>query len=141
MKDIRLDPARDARMSGAIRAATGDTPLEREALRALHERIMGAARPQLSQHRNARPSWIDYAAAWSRTIIPIGVATALVAASCLVWLSVNAPKSPAGTVEHVAMLGAATNAVSSGDLIDLAISDVDMPAPPAPDRAQRARIR
>ena len=141
MKDFRRDSARDPRMGAAIRAVAGDTPLEREALRALHERIMGAARPQLSQQRNARPSWLDYAAAWSRTIVPIGVATALVAASCLVWLSVNAPKSSPGTVEHVAMLGAATNVVSSGYLIDLAISDVDMPAPPRSSRTARARPR
>lgn len=144
MKNSRPNSERDPRMVQAIRAVTGDTPLGRDELNALHGRIMGAARPYLAQSRNARPSWVDYAAAWSRTIIPIGVATALVAASCLVWLSVNSPRSSAGTVEHVAMLGAATNAVSSGDLVDLAISDVDMPArptSPSPAAGARAPLR
>jgi hypothetical protein len=138
MNDPRTDPARDPRLARAIIDATGAGRFSADNLRALQDRITRAARPRLAEQREARPSWLDYATAWSRTIVPIGVATALVAASCLVWLSMQPREPRAGTVEHVAMLGAATNAVTSGDLVDLAISDVDMPAPP---RAPKARVR
>jgi hypothetical protein len=142
MNHGRLDPARDPRMARAIRAAGGDAPPRPDHMRALHDRITRAARPRLAEQRNGSPSWLDYAAGWSRTIVPLGVATAVVAASCLVWLTITPRQQAPGTVEHVAVLAAATNAAGSGDLIDLAISDVDMPASaPVPSSEPRVRFR
>lgn len=135
MKQIHADATPDPRMAEAIRAATGARHPSDADMAALHGRIVGAARPYLGARLSMRTSWLDYAAAWSRTIVPVGLATAVLAASCLVWLSASARRQTQNTVEHVAMLGAATNAVGSGDLVDLAISDVDVPA--APPRVQR----
>jgi hypothetical protein len=127
MKQIHGDATPDARMAEAIRAATGRSRSSEAELAALHGRIIHAARPYVDGRVSMRASWLDYAAAWSRTIVPLGLATAVLAASCLVWLSASARRVTPSNVEHVAMLGAATNSVSSGDLIDLAGSDFDVP--------------
>jgi len=127
MKQIHGDVTPDRRMADAIRAATGARRSSQADLDALQGRIMTAATPYMDARLSMRPSWLDYAAAWSRTIVPVGLATAVVAASCLVWLTSSARRSTPSNVEHVAMLGAATNSVSSGDLIDLAVSDVEVP--------------
>lgn len=127
MKRIQGDETPDPRMADAIRAAMPARPASDAELRALHGRIVTAAGPYMASRLSMRPNWLDYAAAWSRTIVPVGLATAVLAASCLVWLSTAAHRLRPSNVEHVAMLGAATNSVSSGDLIDLAASDVDVP--------------
>ena len=122
------DPRPDRELGLLLAGATrSDAPSEAQ-LRALSDRILAGAAPLLEQReQRARTIW-DYAERWSGTLIPLGVGAALAAGVCLFWLS-NGRDAAVTTMpaERVALLGAATNRVSSHDLLDLLTAD--SPAP------------
>jgi hypothetical protein len=115
-------PTRDRWLAGLLRKAglaNGSTPDERAALA---RRIMLAAAPLLEQ-RTASPAGVwDDLERWAGMLIPVGTFTALAAGVCLFWLSTRASAPLPVAVEQTALLGAATNAVSSHDLIDLLVT-------------------
>lgn len=123
-----VDPRRDRELAGLLRAAEPSGLPTDAQIRALSDRIRAAAAPMLEQRElRARTLW-DYAEYWSGTLIRLGVATAVAASVCLFWLS-NTRSAPAEVpAERVALIGAATNRVSSHDLLDLLTAE--SPAPP-----------
>jgi len=58
------------------------TPAQR---RNLKRRIEAAAAPHLAERAGGAPAWWEFAAGWARTLIPLGVATALAAAALMLW--------------------------------------------------------
>lgn len=127
MKHV-VDPRPDRELGELLAgAARSDAPSDAQ-VRALGNRILAAAAPMLEERElRTRTVW-DYADRWSGTLIPLGLAAALAASLCLFWLS-NGRDRAVATVpaERVALLGAATNRVSSHDLLDLLTAE--SPAP------------
>ena len=87
----------------------------------LARRIMAHATPMLDARRRGAGRWWEYAANWAGTLLPLGVAAALVATVCLAWSSgTSAPARP-HAVERTALLRVVTNRAPSGDLIDFVL--------------------
>jgi anti-sigma-K factor RskA len=124
----RIDPRRDRELADLLRSAAVSDPTTDVQLRALGERIRVAAAPLLAQREQRSRSVWDYAEYWSGTLIRVGVATAVAASVCLFWLSSNRSSTAPVPAERVALIGAATNRVSSHDLLDLLTAE--SPAPP-----------
>jgi len=124
----RVEPTRDRELAGVLRAAQlSDLPTNAQ-IRALSDRIRTAAAPMLEQRElRSRTIW-DYTEHWSGTLIRVGVATAVAASVCLFWLSSNRSAATDVPAERVALIGAATNRVSSHDLLDLLTAE--SPTPP-----------
>jgi hypothetical protein len=124
----RADPRRDPELGSFLRAAGLHETMTDAQIRALGDRIRAAAAPILERREQRSRTILDYAEFWSGTLIRIGVAAAVAAGVCLFWLSSNRSSTPRVTAERVALLGAATNRVSSHDLLDLLTAE--SPAPP-----------
>ena len=87
----------------------------------LARRIMTRATPLLDARRHGATSWWEYAAAWAGTLLPLGVAAALVASVCLAWSSAASTPARAHAPERTALLRAVTNPAESADLLDFAL--------------------
>jgi hypothetical protein len=123
----------DRELTDALRQfdhTAAPTPAE---LHALAHKIVSRARPLLQQRRAgtlARAlgrtaaqalAWWEYPAAWARTLIPLGVTTALMAVACILWASLaRLPVAPPGVATSVPMRGVeAENMVSQRVLYSL----------------------
>lgn len=116
------NPVRDRWLGGVLRqAGMDDVAVSPEQLRALTQRIVTAAGPMLDQRAAPNRTLWDYVERWADTLIPMGAFTALAAAACLFWLSTIHIAEPA-VGERTALIGAATNRVSSHDLVDLLVA-------------------
>jgi hypothetical protein len=100
-------------------------------LAALSGRILAAAAPILREREARNRTVWDYAERWSGTLLPLGMLTAVAAAMCLFVLSAQRePTIAPAPGPRVALLGAATNRMSSQKLIDLVVSvDASSPSP------------
>src|SRR5205085_3170956 len=76
---------------------------------ALARRIVTRATPLLDARRRGASSWWEYAAAWAGTLLPLGVAAALVATVCLAWSSAARAPARAHASERTALLRVITN--------------------------------
>lgn len=95
-----------------------------EQMTTLARRIMTRATPLLDARRRGAGRWWEYAAEWAGTLLPLGVAAALVASVCLAWTSaVNTPVRAHAT-ERTALLRVVTNRAESGDLVDFVLDPV-----------------
>lgn len=115
-KDSHLD----RELAGALRRLDPPavTPTQ---MAALARRIVTRATPMLDARRRGASRWWEYAANWAGTVLPLGVAAALVATMCLAWSSTaHAPVRP-HAFERTALLRVVTNRAPSGDLIDFVL--------------------
>lgn len=128
----------DRDIAGVLRAA-GSEPAFEGPLDNLATRIVAAAAPLLAARRQGyRPlMWWDYAAEWSRMLVPAGLT---VAAASVMMLWIMRPVRPVGA-ELAPVRGAAANvtpasrAASSTDVIDRAVEElVGSAAAPSPRR-------
>jgi len=115
----RHDLNRDRELSQALRRLDPAQPTRAE-MSALARRIVARATPLLDSRRRAT-AWWEYAAAWAHTLIPLGVATAVVAAACISWISTEPAAQPPRTGERIALLRAATSASGPHELVDLVL--------------------
>ncbi|MDB4876632.1 MAG: hypothetical protein JWM41_3078 [Gemmatimonadetes bacterium] len=121
------DPRRDEALAHVLRESRLSAPVTPARVRALSERIAAAAAPLLAERAGAgevrqRTVW-DYAASWSGVLLPAGVLTALAAGLCLFVLSAQRePSAPKLSRSRIALMGAATNRVSSQNLIDFLVA-------------------
>jgi hypothetical protein len=115
----RHDLNRDRELSQALRRLDPAQPTRAE-ISALARRIVARATPLLDSRRRATVWW-EYAAAWAHTLIPLGVATAVVAAACISWISTERTAQPPRTGERIALLRAATSASGPRELVDLVL--------------------
>ncbi len=122
---------RDAELSALLRDADGLPPASGPQLRALSARILTAAGPALdARAAGGRTIW-DYAERWSSVLLPVGAFTTLAAGLCLFVLAGSSePAVSRASTTRVALMGAATNNVSSQSLIDLLVA-ADAGAPTA----------
>ncbi len=94
---------------------------------ALARRILTGAEPLLAARRGAPPAWWEFTAIWSRTLIPIGVATAIAAAAAIFWTSRPARRAELPTVTtQDSLVGAVPHDPTSRHLLDLLVT----PSPP-----------
>lgn len=134
--DARRDARRDAQLQQLLADAGLTPPLPDERVRRLGERIITAAAPVLRERESAQRTIWDYADGWSSMLLPIGTLTAAAAAICLFVLSAQrVPAPPRLSSTRVALLGAATNRLSSQNLVDLLVSGDGTAA--APDSRAR----
>lgn len=119
------DRAREVDLTSALRRLDppGPTPA---AMSALGRRIVDRATPLLEARRRPGTAWWDHAAAWAGTLLPVGLATAIVAAG-IVWFSSIRQPDAALSAERVALLRAAANHSLSRELVELAL-DADTSA-------------
>lgn len=118
------EPARDREIREALQQLY--PPPSPERLRVLSRRIERRARPLLAARRRQPLTWWEYPAAWASTLLPLGLATALAAAACLLWISSDR-REPSKSLramspERVALLQAATRRSSAPELLDLVLS-------------------
>ena len=95
---------------------------------ALARRILAQGEPLLAARRGTPAAWWELTATWARTLIPVGVATALAAAAVIFWTSRQVrPAVPATIVTQDSLVGAVPRDPTSRDLIDLLVTP--SPAP------------
>ncbi len=125
-RDVSPDPAL-AGLLARFDAPASATAAERSALQ---RRIAQRAAPRLANRAGDAPPWWTFAADWARTLIPLGVATALVATTLLLW---NARGERHGlTIAPMAapdsLVGAAGRDVTSQRLLDDLVTPLPAPA-------------
>jgi hypothetical protein len=116
----RQDPKPDVDLAEILRRLDPPDPTPQQ-LSALARRIMTRATPLLEARRRSALAWWEYAAAWAGALLPLGVAAAVLAAACIVWLSGELPTVPHAS-ERVALLRAVTSQAPSRELIDFALT-------------------
>ncbi len=101
---------------------------------ALTRRILLDAEALLAARGAAPAAWWELTAAWARTLIPIGVATALAAVAVIFWTTRPTRRAVLPTVAtQDSLVGAMPRDRTSQHLLDLIVSPSLMPAPdPAP---------
>ena len=116
------DP-RDAELARVLRDADAVARPSDAELRAFSARIIHAATPMLDARSAAERTVWDYAERWSAVLLPVGALTAVAAGVCLFALANSSePVSPRASTTRVALAGAATNRVSSQNLLDLLVA-------------------
>jgi hypothetical protein len=126
------DPRRDPQLQRVMADAGLGAPVPDDRLRRLGERIVAAAGPMLREREFAQRTIWEYAVGWSSMLLPLGTLAAAAAAVCLFVVSAQRAPAPARlSSTRVALLGAATNRLSSQNLLDLLVSgDRAAAAPP-----------
>jgi hypothetical protein len=118
------EPSRDSEIARALRGADLSGSASPALLRRLNDRIVAAAMPLLEERAAQHRTMWDYTERWSGMLLPLGALAALAAGFCLFMLSAQRDSaSEAAAVPRVALLGAATNRVSSQNLVDLLVSN------------------
>lgn len=107
-------------------------------LRGLARRIVSSAAPLLEPRRANTVAWWDYPAVWARTLIPLGVTTALMAVACILWAALaQLPVAPQRVADAVPMRGVETeNMVSQRVLFSLVAPLEQHVVPDAPRGAR-----
>ncbi|MGH7670118.1 MAG: hypothetical protein ACRENQ_11560, partial [Gemmatimonadaceae bacterium] len=96
----------------------------------LARRILAGAEPLLAARSGPSPAWWEFAATWARTIIPVGVATALAAAVVIVWTSRAASRAALPTLTtQDSLVGVVPRDPTSRHLLDLLITPSLAPVP------------
>lgn len=111
---------RDRELSGALRRLDPPSPTPAQ-MSALARRIVAGAGPALAARRRDANRWWEYAAMWAGMLLPLGFATALVAAACITWISIAPRRSPSPSPERVALLRAVARGDAPRELVDLAL--------------------
>lgn len=118
------DPRRDAYVRQLLSDADRTSACSEERLQRLGERILGVAGHALREREPSQRTIWDYAERWSGMLLPIGTLTAIAAGMCMFVLSAQRePRSARPSSTRVALLAAATNRVSSQNLVDLLVSN------------------
>jgi hypothetical protein len=114
---------RDAELRRLLRDADSLPQSSVSQLRILSARILTAAGPGLEARAAGERTIWDYVERWSAVLLPVGAFTTLAAGLCLfVLASPNEPAPARASSTRVALMGAATNNVSSQSLIDLLVA-------------------
>ncbi len=116
----RHDPARDNALADLLHQSGAAASIGLRDLTDLSARICAAAASELGARAAGQTIW-DYAERWAGLLIPCGALTALAAGLCLFVASTrrNPDVFPA---PRIALLGAATNRMSSQNLLDLLVT-------------------
>lgn len=118
------DSRPDRELARALRRLDPPAPTTAQ-MTSLAQRIVKRATPLLDARRRAASSWWEYPAAWAGTLLPIGVAAALVATVCLARNSASRVPARPHANERTALLRVITNRAPSRELVDFVL---DAPA-------------
>ncbi|HEY4217904.1 MAG TPA: hypothetical protein VGM67_12255 [Gemmatimonadaceae bacterium] len=119
----RASSRRDEELARLLRDADATMRPSAAQLRALGARIVKAGLPVLDARAASERTVWDYAERWSTVLLPVGAFTAIAAGLCLFVLSSSSePALPRGNATRVALIGAATNRVSSQNLLDMLVA-------------------
>ena len=118
------DSRPDRELARALRRLDPPVPTTTQ-MAVLAQRIVRRATPLLDARRRGALSWWEYPAAWAGTLLPLGVAAALVATVCLAWTSASRAPVRAHASERTALLRVVTNRAPSRELVDFVL---DAPA-------------
>ena len=105
-------------------------------LHTLTRDIVAGAAPILDARGHRTTPWWEYAAAWSRTLIPIGVTTALVAAGFIIWAT-RTSAAAAERANEIARANTGTDAFASQALINTLVAPVELDIVPVSASARR----
>ena len=134
--DDQHDPReRDPAIAEAMRSVTPMSAADDARLARVHAQIMRRAAPRLRARGRWRHggTWVDYAAAWARAAVPIGVAAGIVAAVMLSRAAAPELVAEASLgYEPGALFRAALGEIGSGQLLEL--SDLPSTADVVVDR-------
>ena len=116
-------PRRDPLLQRTLTDAGLTTRVSEDRVRRLSARIVAATAPLLREREASQRTIWDYAERWSGTLFRIGALTAIAAVVCVFMLPVRQELRPiTRSSSRDALLGAATNLVSSQHLLDLLVS-------------------
>jgi hypothetical protein len=120
------DPKADRQLADALREMRAADRSSARDQHLLARRIIRHADPLLRTRRRA-VAWWEYAATWSRALVPLGLSAATLAAVGMIWLI--PPRQPAGaraesSGEHAVLLGAVANRIPPHELLDLLVAPV-----------------
>ncbi len=125
---IRRDVTPDPELGAILRRFEGADPTTDEQRRALRRRIEAAAAPLLAERGSG--AWWEFAAVWARTLVPLGLATAVAAAAFIAWTA-HAGAAAAGlnpVPAQDSLIGSVRRDPTSQLLLDAVV------APVLPDR-------
>jgi hypothetical protein len=113
-----------ADIAEALRAADVCVAPSHESLVVLNARIVSAAAPLLDERAAPYRTVWDYTERWAATLLPIGALTAIAAGLFLFALADHRqPAQQRMPGVRIALLGAATNRMSSQSLVDFLVDD------------------
>jgi hypothetical protein len=138
MKRDDLRP--DAELRAMLRRFDSPDRVSPDQRAALQRRIAADAEPLLSARRPGSPAWWEFTAGWARTLIPLGVATAMVAAGLILWAAHTPVRQPLVRVaSQDSLVSAVPRDRTSQHLLDLLVSPAVIPAdePAAPPGIRR----
>ncbi|HEX8724775.1 MAG TPA: hypothetical protein VF737_05230 [Gemmatimonadaceae bacterium] len=122
--DLRPDPE----LRDLLRRFDSSGAATDAARQALARRIVAEGAPLLAARRGAPAAWWELTATWARTLIPIGVATALAAAAVIVWTSRQPRRAlPSAVATQDSLVGAVPRDPTSRHLIDLLVTPAPTP--------------
>lgn len=107
---------------------------------ALVRRIAAGAERALAGQQPHALAWWDVAAGWAHALVPLGVATAILAAALIVWtVTVTPPRSVAPVPTADSLVSLVPHDRTSQDLLDLIVSPSAAPEPLRAPAAQGQR--
>jgi hypothetical protein len=130
------DPAPDRDLGDVLHRFDPKPALSELKLGVLTRRIVSRSGPFLRQRRQGgAASWWQYAGAWARTLIPLGITTTLVAVGFILWATLAPLPLPSERVAMSdAMAEATVNDAISQRLLDALVLPVERAAKPTRDQ-------
>lgn len=127
----------DRELRDALRRFDRAPPRSAPELTALTQRVVANAAPILAQ-RGGRVSWWEYPAAWARTLIPLGLSTAVLAAAGILWATfVRQPAASQPVAASPAARRAETETMESQRLLYMLVAPVEQHVVPPANGGQR----
>ena len=127
------DPTPDQEIGDALRSVQARASLSPWELNVVARRVIAHAAPLLERKRTGVPPWWQYPAVWARTLIPLGLTTALAAIAGFMWATLEPLPLP---VERLAMDPA--SATLSEDVLSQGLLDaLNAPAQATAGRSVR----
>jgi hypothetical protein len=115
-------PDRDIAVRAALQRGGRATPIDTASLAA---RVKRAAGYDLFRRRHPVASPSDYIARWSRTLLPIGCVCTF--AGAVVLVHSHAVTADAARIDETALVGAATNRITTPQLVDMVLRQAEEP--------------
>jgi hypothetical protein len=136
---MRRDDLRpDAELRAMLRRFDSPDRVSPDQRASLQRRIAADAEPLLAARRPGPPAWWEFTAGWARTLIPLGVATAVVAAGLMLWAAHGPAHQPLVRVaSEDSLVSAVPRDRTSQRLLDVLVSPAVIPAGDEPPPSRR----
>ena len=140
MRMDELPPERE--VTDALRLLDRSSTPSPSDVRRLVRRVVANAGPLLDQRRGGGVQWCEYPAAWARTLIPLGIAAALAAASFILWArGAHLPISETAVASARYARSAETADMAPQQMLDALVAPVEQGVLPSPARPRTRDAR